>query len=81
MSCAKPEVAEVILPSDNSLNCEELNEEIAVAIKLKQMRSTPKKVRGECNKTYFIWPAWAKSLSNADKAFKAASDRKFHLEN
>ena len=81
LSCAKPEVAEVILPSDNSLNCEELNEEIAEAIKLKQDAEYAKEgTGGNVTRLILFWPAWAKSLSNADKAFKAANDRKFHLE-
>mgnify|MGYP002060267195 CR=1 FL=1 len=81
LSCAKPEVVEVILPSDNNLNCEELNEELAQAIKLKQDAEYAKEgTGGNIARVILFWPAWAKSLSNADKAVQAANDRRFHLE-
>ena len=74
-SCAKPKVIETQMPGDKKLGCEEL--ELAI-FKAKKFRDDAKSVKngtgGNVTRLVFFWPAWAKSMHNADKAQIAADD-------
>tara|TARA_B110000881_G_C18297070_1_gene375089 strand:+ start:85 stop:537 length:453 start_codon:yes stop_codon:yes gene_type:complete len=79
-SCAKPKVIETQMPGDKKLGCEEL--ELAI-FEAKKFRDDAKSVKngtgGNVTRLVFFWPAWAKSMHNADKAQIAADDRIYHL--
>jgi hypothetical protein len=79
-SCAKPTVVEIILPTDEKLNCEELKSEVAETIKIKKDAEYVKEgTGGNIARMMVFWPAWARTLHNADVAIQAANDRNFHL--
>ena len=79
-SCAKPTVVEITMPKDNQLNCQQLKEEIADTNKIKRDAEFAKtSTGGNTTRVLLFWPAWAKSLHNADKAIMAASNRNYHL--
>jgi hypothetical protein len=79
-SCAKPTVVEISMPDDNKLNCEQLREEIADTNKIKRDAEYAKtNTGGNTTRVLLFWPAWAKSLHNADKAIIAADNRNYHL--
>ena len=78
-SCAKPTVVEIIQPNDDKLNCEELKAEIAESQKIKEEAEFSKDSGGNIARIILFWPAWARSLHNADEAILAANDRKHHL--
>ncbi len=79
-SCAKPTVVEVTVPGDEKLNCEQLKNEIAETRKMKRDAEYAKTATGgNTARIMLFWPAWAKTLSNADKAIIAANNRNFHL--
>jgi hypothetical protein len=79
-SCAKPVVVDVVLPEDKKLNCEELKNEIAETKKIKEDAKFAKEgTGGNVARMMLFWPAWARSLHNADIAIQAANDRNFHL--
>ena len=78
-SCAKPTVVEIIQTNDDKLNCEELKAEIAESQKVKEEAEFSKDSGGNIARIILFWPAWARSLHNADEAILAANDRKHHL--
>ena len=78
--CAKPTVLKVTLPKDNELNCEQLEDAIAESQKIKREAEYAKEgTGGNVARIMLFWPAWAKTMANADKAILAADDRVFHL--
>jgi hypothetical protein len=82
LSCAKPTVVEVSLPEDKNLNCNQLEDAIAEAQHLKRKAERAKDgTGGNVSRMMLFWPAWAKTLHNADVAIEAADDRIFHLIN
>ena len=79
-SCAKPTVVNVVLPGDNKLNCEQLENEVADAQKIKREAEYAKEgTGGNAARLLLFWPAWAQTLHNADVAIIAANDRIYHL--
>ena len=79
-SCAKPTVVEVVVPGDEKLNCEQLENEVAEAQKIKkEAQYARESTGGNVTRMMLFWPAWAKTLHNADIAIMAADDRIFHL--
>ena len=80
LACAKPTVVNTVMPGDNKLNCEELEIAVAETQKLKKDAEFAKEATGgNMARIMLFWPAWAKTLSNADEAIMAANDRNFHL--
>ena len=80
-SCAKPTVVNVVMPGDEDLNCEQLKDEVAEALNFKRKAEYAKEGTGaNTTRVLLFWPAWAKTLHNADVAIVAADDRKYHLE-
>ena len=79
-SCAKPTVVNIVLPGDDKLNCEQLENEIAETQKMKKDAEFAKEgTGGNVARMLLFWPAWAQTLHNADVAIQAANDRNFHL--
>ena len=79
-SCAKPTVVEVVVSGDEKLNCEQLENEVAEAQKIKkEAQYARENTGGNATRMMLFWPAWAKTLHNADIAIMAADDRIFHL--
>ena len=79
-SCAKPTVVEVVVSGDEKLNCEQLENEVAQAQKIKrEAQYARESTGGNVTRMMLFWPAWAKTLHNADIAIMAADDRIFHL--
>ena len=79
-SCAKPTVVNVVVPGDEKLNCEQLENEIAETQKIKKDAEYAKEATGgNVTRLILFWPAWAQTLHNADVAIQAANDRNFHL--
>ena len=80
-SCAKPEVVNVVMPSDEKLNCDELKAGYAETRRFKQEAESVKETNtgGNVNRTLLFWPALVKTLHNADVAIRAANDRAYHL--
>jgi hypothetical protein len=79
-SCAKPTVVNIMQPGDKNLNCKELNEQIEESKKLKKDAELVKGETGEnAARIMLFWPAWARTLHNADVAIVAAEDRIFYL--
>jgi len=79
-SCAKPTVVNVVLPKDETLNCRELEDEIAETQKMKKDAEYAKQsTGGNVARTMLFWPALARTFHNADVAIQAANDRNFHL--
>ena len=79
-SCAKPTVVEVVVSGDEKLNCEQLENEVAEAQKIKkEAQYARENTGGNATRMMLFWPAWAKTLHNADVAIMAADDRIFHL--
>ena len=79
-SCAKPTVVNVVLPWDEELNCEQLEDAVAESQKIKREAEYAKEgTGGNITRVMLFWPAWAKTLHNADVAVRAADDRIFHL--
>ncbi len=80
-SCAKPTVVNVVMPGDEDLNCKQLKAEVAEALNFKRKAEFAKEgTGGNTARVLLFWPAWAKTLHNADVAIVAADDRKYHLE-
>ena len=78
--CAKPTVVNVVLPGDDKLNCEQLENAVAESQKIKREAEYAKEgTGGNITRVMLFWPAWAKTLHNADVAVRAADDRIFHL--
>ena len=79
-SCAKPTVVEVVLPEDEKLNCEQLENAVAETQKIKKDAEYAKEgTGGNVARMMLFWPAWAQTLHNADVAIQAANDRNYHL--
>ena len=79
-SCAKPTVVNVVLPGDNELNCEQLEDAVAESQKIKREAEYAKEgTGGNVARIILFWPAWAQTLHNADVAIMAADDRIYHL--
>ena len=81
-SCAKPTVVNVVLPGDDELNCEQLENAVAESQKIKREAEYAKEgTGGNVARLLLFWPAWAQTLHNADVAIMAANDRIYHLFN
>ena len=81
-ACAKPTVVDVIVPGDEKLNCNELENSLAESQKIKREAEYAKEgTGGNIARMMLFWPAWAQTLHNADIAIQAANDRNFHLIN
>ena len=79
-ACAKPTVVNVVLPGDEKLNCEQLEDAVTESQKIKREAEYAKEgTGGNITRVMLFWPAWAKTLHNADVAVRAADDRIFHL--
>tara|TARA_B100000579_G_C22030765_1_gene488085 strand:- start:40 stop:510 length:471 start_codon:yes stop_codon:yes gene_type:complete len=79
-SCAKPTVVNIVVPGDEELNCEQLENAIAETQKIKKDAEYAKEgTGGNVARLMLFWPAWAQTLHNADIAIQAANDRNFHL--
>ena len=78
--CAKPTVVNVVIPGDEKLNCEQLENAVAESQKIRRDAEFAKEgTGGNVARMLLFWPAWAKTLHNADVAIMAADDRIFHL--
>ena len=81
-ACAKPTVVNVVLPGDEELNCEQLENAVAESQKIKRDAEYANEgTGGNVARVMLFWPAWAKTLHNADVAIMAANDRIYHLFN
>ena len=81
-ACAKPTVVNVVLPGDKELNCKQLEDAVAESQKIKREAEYAKEgTGGNITRVMLFWPAWAKTLHNADVAIMAANDRIYHLFN
>ena len=81
-ACAKPTVVNVVLSGDEELNCEQLENAVAESQKIKRDAEYAKEgTGGNVARVMLFWPAWAKTLHNADVAIMAANDRIYHLFN
>ena len=81
-SYAKPTVVNVVLPGDDELNCEQLENAVAESQKIKREAEYAKEgTGGNVTRLLLFWPAWAQTLHNADVAIMAANDRIYHLFN
>ena len=78
--CAKPTVVNVVIPGDEKLNCEQLENAVAESQKIKRDAEFAKEgTGGNVARMLLFWPAWARTLHNADVAIMAADDRIYHL--
>ena len=81
-SCAKPTVVNVVMPEDEKLNCEQLENAVAETQKIKKDAEYAKEgTGGNVARMVLFWPAWAQTLHNADVAIQATNDRNYHLIN
>jgi hypothetical protein len=79
-SCAKPTVVNVVMPGDENLDCKQLEAAVAEAQNFKRKAEFVKEGTGaNTTRVLLFWPAWAKTLHNADIAIVAADDRNYHL--
>ena len=79
-SCAKPTVVNTVMPGDEKLNCEQLENAVAETQKIKKDAEYAKEgTGGNVARMMLFWPAWAQTLHNADVAIQAANDRNYHL--
>ena len=68
-SCAKPTVVNIVLSGDEELNCEQLEDAVAESQKIKREAEYAKEgTGGNITRVILFWPAWAKTLHNADVA-------------
>ena len=78
--CAKPTVVNVVIPGDEKLNCEQLENAVAESQKIRRDAEFAKEgTGGNVARMLLFWPAWAITLHNADVAIIAADDRIYHL--
>ena len=78
--CAKPTVVNIVMPEDEKLNCEQLENEVRETQKMKNDAEFAKDgTGGNITRMILFWPAWARTMHNADVAIQAANDRNFHL--
>ena len=81
-TCAKPTVVNIALPGDNELDCEQLENAVTESQKIKREAEYAKEgTGGNVTRLILFWPAWAKTLHNADVAIRGADDRIYHLFN
>ena len=81
-SCAKPTVVSVVVPGDEKLNCEQLENAVAETQKIKKDAEYARDATGgNVARLMLFWPAWAQTLHNADVAIQATNDRNYHLIN
>jgi len=81
-SCAKPTVINIVVPGDEKLNCEQLENAVAETQKIKEDAKYARAATGgNVARLMLFWPAWAQTLHNADVAIQAANDRNYHLIN
>jgi len=79
-SCAKPAVVKIVLPGDETLNCEELKNGIIESKKIRRDAELAKEgTGGNVARMMLFWPAWARTLHNADVAIQSTNDRIHHL--
>ena len=79
ISCAKPTVVSTVLPGDNELNCDQLEDAITESQKIKREAEYARTgTGGNVTRLLLFWPAWAQTLHNADEAIRAADNRIFH---
>jgi len=80
-SCATPHVVTVIGPNDNRMNCNELDNEIAIAAKFKRDAKAEKNYGTATNvgALLFWLPGLVATQMNANEAIRAADDRINHL--
>ena len=82
ISCAKPTVVNIVLPDDNKLNCEKLENSVADA---QEFRRKAIAVTGNTGKNQaaamLFWPALMMTYLNASEAIMAANERTVHLIN
>tara|TARA_B100000965_G_scaffold372409_1_gene362065 strand:- start:424 stop:738 length:315 start_codon:yes stop_codon:yes gene_type:complete len=81
ISCASPEVVNVIGPNDNKLSCKELSNEIARANELADKAQQAKKMDQAHNlgAILFFLPGYGMTMNNIAEATKAAKERTLHL--
>ena len=81
LSCATPEVVNVIGPNDNKLSCQELSNEIARANELANKAQQAKKMNKPHNigAILFFLPGYGMTMKNIEEATKAAKERSLHL--
>ena len=81
-SCAKPTVVNIVLPNDDKLNCEKLENGITDA---QEFRRKAIAVTGNTGKNqaaaWLFWPALMMTYVNAHEAIVAANERTVHLIN
>ena len=78
--CAKPTVVNVVIHGDEKLNCEQLENAVAESQKIRRDAEFAKEgTGGNVARMLLFWPAWARTLHNADVAIIAADDRIYHL--
>ena len=78
--CAKPTIVNVVIPGDEKLNCEQLENAVAESQKIRRDAEFAKEgTGGNVARMLLFWPAWARTLHNADVAIIAADDRIYHL--
>ena len=82
ISCAKPTVVNIVLPDDDKLNCEKLENAVADA---QEFRRKAIAVTGNTGKNQaaaiLFWPALMMTYVNAAEAITAANERSVHLIN
>ena len=82
ISCAKPTVVNIVLPTDDKLNCEKLENGVADA---QEFRRKAIAVTGNTGKNqaaaWLFWPALMMTYINASEAIVAANERSVHLIN
>ena len=81
LSCASPEVINVIGPKDNKLSCQELSAEIKKANQYAKEAQEAKKMDKPHNigAILFFFPGYGITLKNIDEATIAAKERAEHL--
>tara|TARA_B100001029_G_scaffold165067_1_gene156443 strand:- start:467 stop:781 length:315 start_codon:yes stop_codon:yes gene_type:complete len=81
LSCATPEVVNVIGPNDNKLSCQELSNEIARANELANKAQLAKKMNKPHNigAILFFLPGYGMTMKNIEEATIAAKERSLHL--
>ena len=81
-SCAKPTVVNIVLPNDDKLNCEKLENGITDA---QEFRRKAIAVTGNTGKNQaaaiLFWPALMMTYVNAHEAIVAANERSIYLIN
>ena len=82
ISCAKPTVVNIVLPDDDKLNCEKLENAVTDA---QEFRRKAMAVTGNTGKNQaaaiLFWPALMMTYVNASEAIVAANERSVHLIN